>query len=132
MIFATPPMRNQCFRCPGPLQKLYKISSNKKNSATSPPNNLNFEPQGASGWQHEPKNLPKRFLLGGRERPKNVIFAVRSCLGARMAPKSPQVSILEALLTNFESLLHVFETFFIDLFHFCLHLLWVEGATEHN
>ena len=26
---------------------------------------LNFQPQGASGWQHEPKRLPKGFLLRG-------------------------------------------------------------------
>ena len=71
-------------------------------------------------------------LLGSRERPKNVISSVRSCLGARMAPKSPQASILEALLINFAQLLPIFETFFIDLFHSCLHLLWVEGATENN
>ena len=56
----------------------------------------------ASGWQHEPKRLPKKFLLGSRERPKNVIFAVRCCLGDRMAPKGPQASILEGLLTNFD------------------------------
>ena len=61
-----------------------------------------------------------------------MVFAVRTCLGARMAPKSPQASILEALLINFESFLAVFETLFIDLFHCCLHLLWVEGATENN
>ena len=62
----------------------------------------------ASGWQHEPKRLPKKFLLGSRERPKNVIFAVRSCLGARMAPKSPQAFIFEAFLVNFGSLFAVF------------------------
>ena len=31
-----------------------------------------------------------------------------------------------------EQFLPVFETVFIDLFHSCLHLLWVEGATENN
>ena len=61
-----------------------------------------------------------------------MVFAVRTCLGARMAPKSPQASILEALLINFELFFTVFETFFIDLFHYCLHLLWVEGATRNN
>ena len=97
-----------------------KIMQNlfKKNSATRPPKILNFQPQGASGWQHEPKRLPKGFLLEGCERPKNIIFAVRSCLGARMAPKSPQASILEALLINFEPFLPVFETFFYRLVSF--------------
>ena len=35
-----------------------------------------------------------------------------------MAPKSPKASILEALLINFESFLHVFETFFYRLVSF--------------
>ena len=78
------------------------------------------------------KGFQKGSFWWNRERPQNVIFAVRSCLGARMAPKSPQASILEALLINFEQFLQVSETIFIDLFHSCLHLLWVEGATENN
>ena len=66
---------------------------------TTPKKILNFQPQGASGWQHEPKRLPKGFFLVA-ERSKIAVFAVRSCLGARMAPKSPQASILEAVLIN--------------------------------
>ena len=64
VIFATPPMRNQRFRCPGPLQK-------KTLQPDPPPKILNFQPQGASGWQHEPKMLPKGFLLRGAGSTKN-------------------------------------------------------------
>ena len=58
VIFATSPMRNQRFHWPGPLQKWCTISFfNKKDSATRPPPKIfNFQPQGASGWQHEPKS----------------------------------------------------------------------------
>ena len=37
----------------------------KKTLQPDPPKILNFQPQGASGWQHEPKRLPKGFLLRG-------------------------------------------------------------------
>ena len=107
------------------MQNLFK----KKLCNQTPPKILNFQPQGASGWQHEPKRVHSG---GGQERSKTVMFAARNCLGASMAPKSPQASILAALLINFGSFSNVFETFFIDLFHFCLHLPWVEGATENN
>ena len=63
-------MRNQCSHSPGPLQKCCKISS-KRDSATRPPKIFNFQPHGASGWQHEPKRLPKGFLLGGAGSTKN-------------------------------------------------------------
>ena len=89
-------------------------SLQKKTLQPDPPKILNFQPQGASGWQHEPKRLPKGFLLGGRERPQNIIFVVRSCLGARMSPKSPQASILEALLIIF----YLFRNLFYRLVSF--------------
>ena len=37
-----------------------------------------------------------------------MVFAVRTCLGARMAPKSPQAFIFEAFLVNFGSFFVVF------------------------
>ena len=40
-------------------------SLQKKTLQPDPPKILNFQPQGASGWQHEPKRLPKGFLLRG-------------------------------------------------------------------
>ena len=84
------------------------LSSNKKEKTLQPEPPLKFlnvQPQGASGWQHvmmSRRGFQKSSFWGGRERPKNVTFAVRSCLGARMAPRSPQASILEALLINFD------------------------------
>ena len=46
---------------------------NKRTLQPDPPKFLNFQPQGASGWQHEPKRLPKGFLLGGPGAPKTVL-----------------------------------------------------------
>ena len=40
-------------------------SLQKKTLQPDPPKMLNFQLQGASGWQHEPKRLPKGFLLRG-------------------------------------------------------------------
>ena len=40
-------------------------SLQKKTLQPDPPKILNFQPQGASGRQHEPKRLPKGFLLRG-------------------------------------------------------------------
>ena len=37
-----------------------------------------------------------------------IVFAVRTCLGARMAPKSPQALIFEAFLVNFGLFVAVF------------------------
>ena len=108
-------------------------SLQKRTLQPNPPQNLQFSTSGhlwMATWAE--KASKNGSFRGGRERPKNVIFAVRSCLGARMASKSPQASILEALPINFESFLIVYETFFIDVFHSCLHLMWVEGATENN
>ena len=46
---------------PKMIQKLFK----KRLCNQTLPKILNFQPQSASGWQHEPKRLPKGFLLGG-------------------------------------------------------------------
>ena len=107
-------------------------SLQKKTLQPDPPKSLIFNLRAPLDGNMSRKGFQKGSFGGGRERPKNIIFAVRSCLGARMAPRSPQASILEALLIDFCSFLHVFETFFIDLFHSCLHLPWVEGATKNN
>ena len=40
-------------------------SLQKKTLQPDPANIFNFQPQSASGWQHEPKRLPKGFLMGG-------------------------------------------------------------------
>ena len=106
--------------------------SKKKLCNQTPPKSSIFNLRAPLDGNMNRKGFQKGSLWWGREQSKHVILAVRSCLGTRMAPKSPQASILEALLINFGSYLPVFETFFIDLFHFCLHLLWVEGATENN
>ena len=58
------------------------------------------------------KGFQKGARWAAKKRQKNGFFNVRSCLGARMAPKSPQASILEALVANFEPFLAVFESFF--------------------
>ena len=60
-----------------------------------------------------------------------MVFAVRTSLGARMAPERPQALIFEAFLVNFGAFLFS-SPFLVDFFHYCLHLLWVEGATENN
>ena len=63
------------FHCPGPLQKWCKISlrlkQKKKLCNHNPQQIFNFQLQGASGWQHEPKRLPKGFLLRGAGSTKN-------------------------------------------------------------
>ena len=51
---------------PKMMQNLYR----KRLCNQTPPKIFNFQPQGASGWQHESKRLPKGFLLGGREHQK--------------------------------------------------------------
>ena len=51
------------------MQNLFK----KKLCNQTPLNILNFQPQGASGWQHGPKRLPKGFLLGGPGAPKTAL-----------------------------------------------------------
>ena len=54
------------FSLPRTLPKLTQnLFKQNKNSATRPPEILNFQSQGASEWQHEPKRLPKGFLLRG-------------------------------------------------------------------
>ena len=62
------------------------------------------------GLQEDPSGKP------GSNSKK--MFAVRSCLGARMAPKSPQASILEALLIDFNPFVIVFEPVFCRLVAF--------------
>ena len=57
-------------------QNLFK---QKKTLQPDPPKILNFQPQGASGWQHEPKRLPKGFLLGGSGSPRNNFKRDRNC-----------------------------------------------------
>ena len=112
-------MQNQGFHCPKPLQKLYKISLKKKTlQPDTPKKSLIFNLRAPLDGNMSRKDFQKGSFWGGQERPKNIIFAVRSCLGARMAPKSPQASILEALLINFEPFLPVFETFFYRLVSF--------------
>ena len=54
---------------PKMMQNLF----NKRTLQPDPPKFLNFQPQGASGWQHEPKRPPKGFLLGGPGAPKTVL-----------------------------------------------------------
>ena len=39
--------------------KMMQNHFNKRTLQPDPPKFLNFQPQGASGWQHEPKGLPK-------------------------------------------------------------------------
>ena len=53
------------FTAQDPSQNETKSLQQKKNFATRPPRIRNFQPQGASGWQHELKRLPKGFLPGG-------------------------------------------------------------------
>ena len=52
--------------------------------------------------------------------------------GPQEHPKSPQASIFEAFLVNFGTFLLSSGPFLVDFFHSCLHLLWVEGATENH
>ena len=111
-------MRNQRFHCPRPFQKWHKISSKKKLCNQTPLKSLIFSLRAPLDGNMSRKGFQKGSFWGGQERPKNIIFAVRSCLGARMAPKSPQASILDALLINFGSFLPVFETFFYRLVSF--------------
>ena len=51
---------------PKMMQNLFK----KRLCNQTPPKIFNFQPQGASGWQHEPKRLPKGLLLGRPGAPK--------------------------------------------------------------
>ena len=60
-----------------------------------------------------------------------MFFAFRTCLGAEIAPKSPQASIFEASLVNIGPFFMSSSPFLVDFFHSVLHLLWVEGATEN-
>ena len=59
-------------------------SLQKKTLQPDPPKILNFQPQGASGWQHEPKRLPKGFLLGGPGAPKTVPKGTQSAVENRL------------------------------------------------
>ena len=58
-------------------------SLQKKSLQPDPPKILNFQPQGASGWQHEPKRLPKGFLLGrgAGNAPKTSFLLSEAVLG---------------------------------------------------
>ena len=58
------PCKIKVFTAQDPSQNDAK-SLQKNTLQPDPPKILNFQPQGASGWQHEPKSLPKGFLLGG-------------------------------------------------------------------
>ena len=93
-------------------------SLQKKLCNQTPPKSSIFNLRAPLDGNMSRKDFQKGSFWGGQERPKNIIFAVRSCLGARMAPKSPQASILEALLINFVPFLPVFETFFYRLVSF--------------
>ena len=64
--------------------KNYAKSLQKKTLQPDPPKILNFQPQGASGWQHEPKRLPKGFLLGGPGTPKTVPKGTQSAVENRL------------------------------------------------
>ena len=70
VIFATPPMRNQCFHCPGPFQKWWKISS-KKDSATRPPQNPQFSTSGRLWVATWAEKASKRVPSGGAGSIKN-------------------------------------------------------------
>ena len=52
--------------------------------------------------------------------------------GPQEPPKSLQALIFEAFLVNFGPFLLSPSTFLVDFLYSCLHLLWVEGATENN
>ena len=70
VIFATPPMRNQRFHCPGPLQKWCKISL-KKDSATRPPSKSSiFNLRAPLDGNMNRKGFQKGFLLGRPGAPK--------------------------------------------------------------
>ena len=54
------------------------------------PKILNFlQPQGASGWQHEPKRLPQRFLLGGPGAAQKHNFCCRKLSWGQDGPQEP-------------------------------------------
>ena len=59
-------------------------SLQKETLQLDPPKILNFQLQGASGWQHEPKRLPKGFLLGGPGTPKTVPKGTQSAVENRL------------------------------------------------
>ena len=70
MIFATPPMRNQRFHCPGPLQKWCKISSTKGLCNQTPPNSSIFNLRAPLDGNMNRKGLQKGSFWGGREHQK--------------------------------------------------------------
>ena len=61
----------------------------KKTLQQDPPKILNFQPQGASGWQHEPKRLPKGFLLGGPGASHKLSFCCPKLSWGQDGPQEP-------------------------------------------
>ena len=72
------------FTAQDPSKNVIKSLQKKKLCNQTPPEILNFQPQGASGWQHEPKRLPKGFLLGGPGAPKTVPKGTQSAVENRL------------------------------------------------
>ena len=59
------PCEINVFAAQDPPRNYPKSFQQKRSLQPYPSQILNFQIQGASGWQHEPKRLPKGFLLGG-------------------------------------------------------------------
>ena len=62
--FCYPPCEINVFAVQDPSRNDTKNLFKKRLCNQTPLKILNFQPQGASGWQHEPKRLPKGFLPG--------------------------------------------------------------------
>ena len=67
VIFDTPPTRNRCFCCPGPLQKWPKICS-KRDPATRPPQNRTCSASGRPWMATWCEKASKRVPFGGQGR----------------------------------------------------------------
>ena len=64
-------------------------SLQKKTLQPDPPKILNFQPQGASGWQHEPTRLLKGFLLGGSGAAQKRHFCCPKLSWGQDGPQEP-------------------------------------------
>ena len=88
-----------CFLLPLPCKiKVFTAQDPSKNNAKSlqkktlqpdPPKILNFQPQGASGWQHEPTRLLKGFLLGGSGAAQKRHFCCPKLSWGQDGPQEP-------------------------------------------
>ena len=93
-------------------------SLQKKTLQPDPPKILNFQPQGASRWQHEPKSLPKGFLLGGPGAAQKRHFCCPKLSWGQDGPQESPSLDFGSSSNQFSTILPVFETFFNRLVSF--------------